>query len=977
MAAVCVLDRDAATGRTPRESPNSAARPAAWVYGWQVTIHALSSLIERERELLALEGLVAAARSGDGGVAVVQGPPGIGKSRLLKTVRETVTELRVLRARASELERDMPFGVVRQLIEPVLAEADDAERAELLRGAASLALPVLNEIGSARVAQDSALHGLYWLTVNLAGARPVLIVVDDLHWADLPSLHWIVYMAQRVEGVPAAIVVATRPDELGSVGDLVDALLAIPAVDLIRPAALSEAAVAQMASQMLSTEPDAAFVEACLGVTGGNPFLLHELLNELAESGVAPTAAAAATVSRLSSDAVSRSAMTRLRRLPDACRELADAVLTLGDGVELERAAHLAQLDLDSAAEAADALETAFIFAPGRPLAFVHPLVRASVYAKLSAGGRAGLHARAAMMLTTEGASPERVAVHWLAADPAGSQDAVETLRTAATRAAQTGAPACAIDYLRRALREPPAPELVPHVTLELGLSELNRYQAGAALEHFHRAFESLPDPAARGHAANLLGIASMFAGGESSTEVVGLLSDAIANLPADERELGLRLETTRYSVAHLRVPAWHAYQQQARQFTCEDNPTTIGERLYVGILAGDAGRTGRADDARRLAMTALGDGRLLEDLGPSDPSFFIPVSTLFYCDATEEALRELHRVLEWARRNGSSLAVSFASNFLAMAWMRRGMLKEVEIEAAELIDAAGGPRVRNGLVALCEARVFAGDIEGAASIWDGANMDSLVAPPRRLCDYYLQARARLRVAQGRPAEALEDLFACGSIEEAYGVKTPQNTTWRSDAATLLADLGRPDEGRPLVEEELVRARAFGSLRQIGTALRAAARLEPRETALELHREAEEVLGASDDRLGHALALVELGGALRRAGQRKQARDRLSQAIEVARVCGAAPVATRAHDELVAAGARPRRDPTESRSQLTASETRVARLAAEGMTNREIAQALFLTEKTIEVHLTSTYRKLDIRSRSQLLRALGARTEAA
>jgi DNA-binding NarL/FixJ family response regulator len=137
------------------------------------------------------------------------------------------------------------------------------------------------------------------------------------------------------------------------------------------------------------------------------------------------------------------------------------------------------------------------------------------------------------------------------------------------------------------------------------------------------------------------------------------------------------------------------------------------------------------------------------------------------------------------------------------------------------------------------------------------------------------------------------------------------------------------------------------------------------------------VLAASDDRLGHALALLELGGALRRAGQRKEARERLTDAIEVAAISDAPPIATQAHDELVAAGARPRRDPVESRSHLTAGETRVARLAAEGMTNREIAQALFLTEKTIEVHLTNTYRKLDISSRSQLPRALGARAEAA
>lgn len=942
-------------------------------------MQALAPLMERERELSALNAVVASACAGEGAVAVVEGPPGIGKSRLLSAVRETTVDACVLRARASELDRAMPFGVVRQLIEPVIAAADDAERARLLRGPAELAVPVLAEVGGTdlRGAEEPALHGLHWLTINLAGERPVVIVVDDLHWADPPSLRWLVYLAQRIEGVPVALLLATRPDEPGAVGDLIDALLALPATELISPAVLSAAAVTDMASRVLGAPAEPAFVAACQSVTGGNPFLLRELLGELATSRVAPTAAAATTVARLSSEAVSRSAMTRLRRLPDACRELAEAVLTLGDDTELERAAHLAQLDLDTAAEAADALEAAFVFAPGRPLAFVHPLVRASVYAKLSASSRASLHARAAMMLTSEGASPERIAGHWLSADPAGSPGAVETLRAAAGRACRAGAPASAAAYLRRALREPPAQDVVPRVTLELGIDELSTYDAAAAFEHFRAAYDSLSEPADRGQAAHLLGVASMFAG-QASAEVIGLLDHAISELPESERELGLMLESTCYSVAHLHVHAWRAYKERSRRFTCDGPATSLGERLYLGILAGDAGRTGTADRARELALAAIGGGQLLESLRPGDPTFYIPVSTLFFCDATAEALRELQRILDWARRSGSRLAISFASNFRAMSWMRCGMLNEVEIEATDLIDGAGSSAsARNGLVAVCEARVFRGDVEGATALWETASLDELMTPTRRLTDYYLQGRARLRIAQGRVNEALEDLFACGDVEQAYDVTTPQSTTWRADAAVLLLDLGRADDARPLVDEELVRARSFGSARQIGTALRAAARLEDGEQALELHREAEEVFGASNDRLGHAVALADLGGALRRAGERKRARDYLSRAVEAARACGATPVATQAHDELVAAGARPRRDPTESRSQLTASETRVARMAAQGMTNREIAQTLFLTEKTIELHLTNSYRKLDIGSRSQLARALAPETDAA
>jgi DNA-binding NarL/FixJ family response regulator len=163
-----------------------------------------------------------------------------------------------------------------------------------------------------------------------------------------------------------------------------------------------------------------------------------------------------------------------------------------------------------------------------------------------------------------------------------------------------------------------------------------------------------------------------------------------------------------------------------------------------------------------------------------------------------------------------------------------------------------------------------------------------------------------------------------------------------------------------LAAEDVARARSFGDPRPLGIALRAAGSSEASVS----------VLRDSPARLELALSLLEHGAAQRRAGPRAAARDPLRAAVDVAAECGATAVAARAHDELVAAGARPRRDPVESRSRLTASEARVARMAADGLTNREIAQALFVTEKTVEVHLTSTYRKLDIGSRSQLPRAL-------
>jgi DNA-binding CsgD family transcriptional regulator len=234
----------------------------------------------------------------------------------------------------------------------------------------------------------------------------------------------------------------------------------------------------------------------------------------------------------------------------------------------------------------------------------------------------------------------------------------------------------------------------------------------------------------------------------------------------------------------------------------------------------------------------------------------------------------------------------------------------------------------------------------------------------------YLQTRALLRAASRHPHEALEDLIACGRLEREWEIRTPAFSTWRADAAPLLASLGRHDEARALAREELERCTAFGAPAPLGVSLRTLGLIEPGVSGIGLLEQAVTHLQRSPARLEHALALLELGAATRRAGRRGDARKPLREALELSRACGADAIAVRAHDELIAAGARPRRDPTESRSNLTASELRVARMAAEGMTNRQIAQALFLTENTIETHLRSVFRKLEIGSRSQLARAL-------
>jgi DNA-binding CsgD family transcriptional regulator len=235
----------------------------------------------------------------------------------------------------------------------------------------------------------------------------------------------------------------------------------------------------------------------------------------------------------------------------------------------------------------------------------------------------------------------------------------------------------------------------------------------------------------------------------------------------------------------------------------------------------------------------------------------------------------------------------------------------------------------------------------------------------------FLHARGRARAALGDLSAAVADFRAAGRIVVGWGEINPATVCWRSSLALALHALGDASDARDLVEEELSLARRFGAARAIGIALRARALVNGGDRGLAGLREAVDTLGAGPARLEHARALVDLGAALRRAGQRRDARTALESALDAANRCGAHRLTARARDELRAAGARPRRERLRGVESLTASELRVAKLAAEGMTNRQIAQSLFVTTKTVEMHLGRAFPKLGVARRGELLHALG------
>jgi predicted ATPase len=291
-------------------------------------------LLEREHELEAVGALLARAAAGAGGLLVVEGPAGIGKSRLLDAAREQAAAVGMLalRARATELEAGYPFGVVRQLFEPALARIEDTEA--LFGGAAGLARHVADATAPfpvEPVADGFAVfHGLYWLTANVAEHAGLVLVVDDVQWCDPASLQFLAYLVPRLDDLAVAVVVGARTGEEGTHGAAFAAVAADPSAVRIRPAALSETAVRATLARAFDNEPEAEFTEACHRSTAGNPLLVHELVGALRAMGVTPTAADVEAVPRVGAEAVRGFVLRRLDRLPDAARALARAVAVLG-----------------------------------------------------------------------------------------------------------------------------------------------------------------------------------------------------------------------------------------------------------------------------------------------------------------------------------------------------------------------------------------------------------------------------------------------------------------------------------------------------------------------------------------------------------------------------------------------------------------------------------------------------------------------
>jgi DNA-binding CsgD family transcriptional regulator len=935
-------------------------------------------LLEREAELGGIRAALSAAREGRGSVTLVEGHAGTGKTRLLREARVAaqLDRMPVLLARGDEAEREFAFGVVLGLLETSVQRAEPGERERVLAGAARLAQPLFDGSTAAAPALGpqalfSFVHGLYWIIHNLAERGPLLLLVDDAQWADIPSLRFLAYLSRRVLDLPVAVMVASRVGEEPVEPAPLRELGARPFARRLALGPLSAAAVAALVRARLGAASDG-FCEACSEATAGNPFLVDELLRTVAAEELAATDDDAAQIRALAPEAVSRSILLRLSSLPPAATALARAFAVLGEA-PLAVAARLARLDADAGAGLAGALVASGILTDNDPVSFSHPIVRAAVRADTPHAGRGRLELRAAELLRSGGAPPDRVSAHLLAAPPAHEPWVLEPLRLAAAHAMATGAPESAVRYLRRALAEPPPSDIAADVLVELGQAEAVAADPEAP-NRFKAALELLDDSGRRSRVELMLGralsaqgrhleAADAFERGASGAR--GRDSGLVAELEAGYLSAA-KLEPALYPVAAERI------ERLVGQPPHEDTP---GQRPLLAELALVQGIGGApVGDVLPLAERAWADGALLAEQGPDSQSIYALTGALISIDELELDLAVLGAALREAQRRGSVMAVATAS------YCRTGplyLLARIP-EALADIEHAVGSEQDGWEMFLPSARAFwalalleRGELGAAERALELRETERWVGTLNYVV--YLDARARVRLAQRRPREALADALESGRLlEDNYGGMRARGICWwRCSAALAASAIGEPDRARRLCEEELEIAHAGALARDIGMTQVTAAMVERGERRIELLAEAVATLEHAQSVLELLRALVELGGALRRAGRRRDARGPLERALDVASSRGATALAQRAREELLTTGARPRRTALRGIAALTPSELRVARLAGEGLMNREIAEALFVSRKTVDYHLRHIYQKLDI-GRDGLASALAA-----
>ncbi|MFR9727664.1 LuxR C-terminal-related transcriptional regulator [Saccharopolyspora sp. MS10] len=875
-------------------------------------------LRERDKEGALLRAAVDELRRGSGGLLAFSGPFGIGRSAMLAQAATEARErgVRVLRAVATTAERDIPYGVLTQF-SCCGTDSEVGPDFEVMRA------------------------GL------LADAEPVLLVVDDVQCADVESLRWLDRLCAAADGSRVLVVVASRDGEPATDPQTVQRLLS-RAAHRCALAELSAEGVGAVVRDVFAATGHPRFVAACHRVSNGSPLLLNAIVCGLRDSGRRCGESDVDAVRSLRPSVVAERAAGVLRAQPAPVLAAARAVALL-DPAPPGLVAELAGLDGERCAGALGSLGAlGALVDPGRPR-FAHPVIREVVEGGMSSAELNDWHRRAAELLQTERRPAEVVAEHLLASDASQGEWTTGVLHAAGRRALERGDVPTAIRCLRRALLACPTAGEERSVLLA-DLSEAER--SGAPVASMRHLSQALPRFATGSQRAAALARVPLMLLTVAPISMHNAFEEFQAHDGLDPA-VALAIDT-RTRAARLGDPRWCADTRERFNALALDDrvePERAAVLLYAATMAGSdvetvvpwarralAGGTGprQAFGAEMLAVRALA---LADEVGEAEQWLVELTASLGgRVERTAERLvidSERACVLVRACRFGDAVA-------LAESTLRR-------------CDPALIPVVARCFEALAAVVLDSADSGAAARVLSRyRDWDQAVQPwVRELRD------AALAVSAQDATSALEHLLECGRERERLGWTNPALLPWRSWAASLYSRLNRAEHAAELIGEEHRRAVAWGAPSAVGRALRVRGAITEGEPGVELFRRAVEVLhGRGPARtLELAKAHLMLGRRLL-ATDRAEAAVQLNEGDELAAMCGVPRL--RSVEEIAADGGG-------AQAELTRSELRIARLAAGGLGNQQIATELGVSSRAVEKHLTKVYRKLGVAGRAGLI----------
>ncbi|WP_433727138.1 AAA family ATPase [Actinoplanes sp. CA-051413] len=933
-----------------------------WPPGAATDYAGAGSLVEREHELAVIGAGLKRIRTARSCVLIIEAVAGQGKTALVAAARRLALaqDVDVLAARAHQVEATAPYDLLRRLL---AAAVERRGGPSALTGPSGFAAALFTPGATLAPGVD---YGCQSLLASLADEGPVLLAVDDAHWADTDSLRVIADLATDLSDERIMVLVALRPAENPAVQPLVARLTMGETARLLQPGPLSVAGVRAVLRTAFGQEPDETFTDVCSSSSGGNVFYLREIIRPLLAAGGIPDAATANQVQRSGADALTRTVRARLAELGDAAGRLARAAATLGDDASLKHASQLAGLPYAHGRREAARLTAAAVLAQGEPIAFVHPLIRAAVEQSAEPGVIDALHARAAGVLQKAGAPISRVVQHLVAAPAAGSARVCRLLLSEARTNLETGSATGAVQLLSRALAEPPTPELRPDILLALALAERATGAIHAARAHLFEVVRSGPRGTSIAAMWELLEVLYELDDHDAVDEVH---RRALAVEPYGDTPDEIRLRAI--LLAHAATGSIATAPPRLTDVDIGQLTARSGEERHLLICAALHRRAAQAgSEAEFLGHLR----RAVRDLPADRPltyrEIFAALEAVAYL-AASEAMTEADEVLvriqpDIARLRGVApdLQAEF-NNRAILNLVRRGRFEDALAQLAGSEEFAH----RYGYTIYASLGHY---VRGCIALERGDYAEAGLMFLREPAGETL-ARALGELLSGRPAAALSILAKNGYALAPDG---PVHETEVQQEPHLVASHAYSmlhDEAAALAEadRELAIRRGHGPSFRLALALRRRARFarNPHD-ATSLLAEAAQVCADTPRLPVRARVLASYGAALRRDGHLVEAREHLAAALDLTDRLGL----TRLHDRVLAdlrsAGSRVRQTRISGVESLTSSQRIVADRAAQGGTNRRIAEELYVSVKTVETHLAAVYRKLGVTGRDGLKEAL-------